>query len=579
MTSPTDADVEVAAGDILAAALVYASRGMLVLPLHSASGSGCSCGRPDCSSPGKHPRLVNGLSGASGDVDQIEDWWECWPDANIGIRTGAASGIVVLDVDTPKGGTATVDALERAHGPLPATPTVQTGSGGYHLYFTHPGGTVRNSAGRLGDGVDVRGDGGYVVAPPSMHTTGKPYVWMTPLDTTPLTDAPSWLSADATPLTNGSAVSAATAIPEGTRNATLTSLAGRLRRDGLNEAEMLAALLAVNNRRCTPPLPASEVSTIAHSIATYATEARQPTVITVLTARQVCALPDPANSDELLGPAIVRGQRVVLGAHTGHGKTTLALQCVRAAVLGREFLGWQGVGGVRALIIDAEQGLRSIKRRLREARLNDSDLIDYARVPDGLSLDTNQEHIIVVEQILASGDYALVVADPLYKLHSGDSNAEREAVDLMRRLDAWREQSGFALLLPVHCRKPNPGSKFSIHDLFGSSAYVRGAEVVLGLQRLRDGYSKLHFLKDRDGDLPIGAAWGLFFDREQGFRRDPADGKPSTAERLRELRETDPEMTQQQAADALQLSVRTIQRNWHAGPGADQTSLLSDEGT
>lgn len=58
-------------------------------------------------------------------------------------------------------------------------------------------------------------------------------------------------------------------------------------------------------------------------------------------------------------------------------------------------------------------------------------------------------------------------------------------------------------MLPVHCRKPVPGMKFSIHDLFGSSAYVRGAEVVLGLRRVSDGYAKLHFLKDRDGDLPI----------------------------------------------------------------------------
>lgn len=115
-----------------------------------------------------------------------------------------------------------------------------------------------------------------------------------------------------------------------------------------------------------------------------------------------------------------------------------------------------------------------------------------------------------------------------YKLHAGDSNDEREAVDLMRRFDEWRERFGFALLLPVHCRNPVPGIRFSIHDLFGSSAYVRGAEVVLGVQRVRDGYAKLHFLKDRDGDLPINTSWGMLFDREQGFRRDPNDGRKET---------------------------------------------------
>lgn len=98
----------------------------------------------------------------------------------------------------------------------------------------------------------------------------------------------------------------------------------------------------------------------------------------------------------------------------------------------------------------------------------------------------------------------------------------------MKRFDGWRERFRFALVLPVHCRKPLPGTKFSIHDLFGSSAYVRGAEVVLGLQRVSDGYAKLHFLKDRDGDLPIGARWGLLFDRQEGLRRDPTRRREAT---------------------------------------------------
>lgn len=154
----------------------------------------------------------------------------------------------------------------------------------------------------------------------------------------------------------------------------------------------------------------------------------------------------------------------------------------------------------------------------------------------------------------------MVVADPLYKLHQGDSNDEREAVDLMRRFDGWRERFRFALVLPVHCRKPVPGTKFSIHDLFGSSAYVRGAEVVLGLQRVSDGYAKLHFLKDRDGDLPIGVAWGLLFDREEGFRRDPKDGEPreTALDKVRELLTVDPTLTPKQLEQASGYKERTI---------------------
>ena len=92
---------------------------------------------------------------------------------------------------------------------------------------------------------------------------------------------------------------------------------------------------------------------------------------------------------------------------------------------------------------------------------------------------------------------------------------------------------------------------------------MRGAEVVLGLQRVRDGYAQLHFLKDRDGDLPIGDRWGLLFDREQGFRRDPDDGKPSTREQLAELRSADPALTQAQAAEAIGVSERTIRTYWN----------------
>jgi hypothetical protein len=255
----------------------------------------------------------------------------------------------------------------------------------------------------------------------------------------------------------------------------------------------------------------------------------------VMTTRELCALPDPSDSDQLLGPLVVRGQRLVLGGHTGEGKTTMTLAIVHAIVSGEEFLNWHGAGGCRALVIDAEQGTKTIKRRVREAGLADSDAVDYVRVPDGLSLDSDAQHVSEVERVLERG-YGIVVADPLYKLHAGDSNAEREAVDLMRRFDAWRERYRFALLLPVHLRKPVPGTgKFTIHDIFGSSAYVRGAELVLGVQRVSNGFSRLHFLKDRDGDLPIGEKWDLLFDQDEGYKLKAAEPDRDVEAEIMEL--------------------------------------------
>jgi putative DNA primase/helicase len=156
--------------------------------------------------------------------------------------------------------------LERRHGKL-TTATVLTGSGGRHYWFRHPGGELRNSAGQLGPGLDLRASGGYVVAPPSVHESGNPYKWTRERDraTTP----PAWLLEDVEKRRNGPAPTVADAIPEGKRNAELASLAGTMRRRGMGEQEILAALVVTNEQRCRPPLPIGELERIAASIGRY----------------------------------------------------------------------------------------------------------------------------------------------------------------------------------------------------------------------------------------------------------------------------------------------------------------------
>lgn len=161
------------------AAVIYARRGWAVFPCHSPAPGpgGCTCGTPDCGSPGKHPRVVGGLKAATTDEVQIKMWWGHWPSANVAIRTGDVSGLVVLDIDPEHGGEESLERLIERRGVLAPCRTVRTGSGGLHLYFAHPGRRVRNDAGRkLGLGIDVRGDGGYVIAPPSRHASGGRYV-------------------------------------------------------------------------------------------------------------------------------------------------------------------------------------------------------------------------------------------------------------------------------------------------------------------------------------------------------------------------------------------------------------------
>jgi hypothetical protein len=168
---------------LLEAALGYARRGWRVFPLHGIVNDACTCGRGDCSSPGKHPLVRRGLYEATTETHVIKEWWRRWRSANIGIATGAESGIAVIDVDLPVG----EDSLERliAQG-IEATLTGFTGGGGLHLIYRCENASLGNGAGRLPGieaevpGIDLRANGGYIVAPPSAHRSGLSYHWLDP---------------------------------------------------------------------------------------------------------------------------------------------------------------------------------------------------------------------------------------------------------------------------------------------------------------------------------------------------------------------------------------------------------------
>ena len=254
-------------------ALWYASEHRWpVFPCHSAHDGACSCGRPNCERVGKHPRTRHGLRDATCDEAVISGWWTRWPHANIGVVTGSASGVDVLDIDPRHQGDASLVSLQSQHGRLPRTMIQHTGGGGVHYLFRHLEG-VRNAAG-IAPGLDVRGEGGYAIVPPSSHISGKAYAWqerMAPGEQV-LAEWPDWLLGlmGCSPGRPTVATEAElTVIPEGQRNSALTSLAGGMRRRGMGEQEMAAALLVTNRERCLPPLPDEQVQRIAASVARY----------------------------------------------------------------------------------------------------------------------------------------------------------------------------------------------------------------------------------------------------------------------------------------------------------------------
>ena len=175
-------------------------------------------------------------------------------------------------MDPGKGGDDSLQELEAQYGSLPKTIEVLTGKGGRHFYFQYPGGAIGNSNGKLGPGLDIKTDGGYVVAPTSIHPdTGRTYEWEGAHhpDEVPPASAPQWLLKLLTAKPEARIETSRQTFPAGQRNDCLAREAGRLRRIGLNEAELQAALLTMNKERCSPPLPHDEVRSIAASIARY----------------------------------------------------------------------------------------------------------------------------------------------------------------------------------------------------------------------------------------------------------------------------------------------------------------------
>ncbi len=259
-------------------ALDYAGRGMHVFLCESINADGrCTCGAADCDSPGKHPAKTvapRGFYDATTDPNIIKAWCERRPGANVAIRTGTESNLVVLDEDQPAG-PETRAALEAQFGSLPDTARVLTGGGGMQYLFAHPGYPVPCSSGKLGPNLDVRADGGYIIAPRSLHQSGRIYTFEigASLGDLPLAPAPDWFLERAC----GSAQpnhdeSKAGEIPKGRRNATLTRIAGALRRQGCGFDEILAALHETNTRRCRPALADREVVAVARSVMRYAPE-------------------------------------------------------------------------------------------------------------------------------------------------------------------------------------------------------------------------------------------------------------------------------------------------------------------
>jgi hypothetical protein len=243
---------------MIGTALALAARGLHIFP---------------CRPRDKRPATANGVKDATTDAATIKQWWREEPTFNIAIATGAGKRVFVIDIDDMSAETE-LHRLEAKHGALPGSVEVITARG-RHVYFRWPDQLIRNSAGKIAPGIDVRGEGGYVLAPPSVHPSGKRYAWSVDSAST-LANAPEWLLAMIVEPSshNGVAIippsewrKLAQGVAEGARDCSTARLAGYLLRRRIDVVVVHELLQGWNATHCTPPLPESDIERIVDSIA------------------------------------------------------------------------------------------------------------------------------------------------------------------------------------------------------------------------------------------------------------------------------------------------------------------------
>jgi len=470
---------------MLKAALLYAARGHPVFP----------CG------PQKKPLTEHGFKDATTDESQIRKWCAEWPTANIAIPTGAVSGFVALDIDP--GGDDSLVELTRQYGALPETCAVKTGRG-RQLWFENPSVPVGCKAG-FRRGLDFRGNGGYVIVPPSLHTNGKRYTF---LNKSKLAKMPDWLikvilqgksAPNPTPPANGRGAK----IRECARNATLASIAGTMRKRGLGETAIRAALLEHNSRECDPPLPEAEVAGIAASCAKYPAGTASlpskgaPDSPERLAKLECFAQIQPKPLSWLWWNRFPTGKLSLIVGDPDRGKSLLTIDIAARITTGKLFP--DGAPSERGSVImlsaedDAED---TISPRLDAAgadvsRVNRLEAVrvvlrDGKQAERGFSLESDIDALD--DAIKQVPDVRLIVIDPVSAYLGGaDSHNNAEVRGLLAPLAELAARTGVAILAVTHLRKSGGAA---IYRAMGSLAFAAAARAVWGIAEDADDPEK-----------------------------------------------------------------------------------------
>ena len=387
------------------------------------------------------------------------------------MATGPESGIFVLDIDGEEGQAAILSFQEDGK-EFPRTLTTQTGNG-RHSFFEWPAGLdLRNSASKLAPGLDIRAAGGYVVIPPSIHSSGSAYEFID--ESAPIATAPAWLlqqlSKGDDPKANSPNVKGV--IGKGQRNARLASFAGAMRRGGLNEREIEAALQEANMRRCVPPLQRGEVAQIANSISRYSPASsdqaiRRPDLLP-LSQVKACEV------DWFWKPYLAKGMLAMLSGDPGAGKTFVSLAIAAAATVGKIPYTLETCEPSNVLYLSIENSAECVLQPRFSALGGDPDRLHLLKGSiSGTGDDVERGAVWLSDQALLRAALAatkpvLVVVDPIQsylgkEVDAHRSNETRPVLDGLARL---AEEFRCCILLVRHLSKSQTGR--AIHRGLGS---------------------------------------------------------------------------------------------------------------
>lgn len=455
---------------ILQAALRFAEQKMSVFP---------------CMPKGKKPATTNGYKDATLDVIKINEWWSDNPSANIGLPTGSVNGFFVIDIDGVEG-EASLKKLEQEFGDLPPTIENLTGGHGRHLLFKYPEDKkIPNSASKLGSAIDVRGDGGYIIAPPSIHQTGR--IYQRSVDSaSEMAEAPEWLLQRICFSKNNGAESGwedlLKGATKGGRNQAIASMAGKLFARGFLFEEALEICLSLN-QKCKPPLEQSEVKRTVESI--FKLNSNKSAKSSDAKVSLVCVADVEMKSiDWLWYERIAQGKLTVIAGNPGLGKSQITASMSAIVSNGLKWpSGEQYEAAGAVIIVSAEDDVAdTIKPRLiaAGANLKQCHVLQAVHVTDAKgrscsrSLDLSKDLKSLEETLKAVGNVRLIIVDPISAyMGDTDSHNNTEVRALLTPLADMAAKYNVAVLLITHLNKSN--TQEPIGRVIGSIGLIAAA--------------------------------------------------------------------------------------------------------